>query len=238
MNGEIYLIGDSHIGLGEGDHLEMVAWLERLRERKPKALYLNGDLFHYYIGDPKFVTSSVERVFAKMKELTAAGIEIHYVEGNRDFFLENSVADRSVTSVTTAGVFQAGERRFLVVHGDMINDRDWPYRFWRRLSKNPLTRIGVKLIPKKIARKFVESVEAKLARSNFKHKTRLPTELMEKFGRERAADGFDHVVFGHFHHKLVLPAGEGLVTVLPAWFAGGEALVVNPESGEWRFETV
>jgi UDP-2,3-diacylglucosamine pyrophosphatase LpxH len=125
------------------------------------------------------------------------------------------------------------------VHGDMINDRDWQYRFWRRASKNPLSRLGVELIPKKVARNFVDSVEQRLAKSNFKHKSRLPVEQMEAYGRKRAKEGFTHVVFGHFHNKTEIPAGRGMtVTVLPPWYESGEAMRIDPVTGAYEFVVV
>lgn len=235
---DIYLIGDSHIGLTDGDEAKMVAWLDRLEARRPAALYLNGDLFHYYIGDAKFATSSVQKLFDRVRRLRESGVPVHYVEGNRDFFLQNSLASQSCSSITLEARFEAGPRTFLVVHGDMINDRDWPYRAWRFASKNPLTRLAVKLLPRKIAKRFIDAAEEKLARTNFKHKTRLPTELMQQYGQRQQKRGVDHVVFGHFHHKLNLEAGNGRVTVLPAWFEKGEAMIVDSETGAVRFEVV
>ncbi|HEX7831612.1 MAG TPA: hypothetical protein VF787_18295, partial [Thermoanaerobaculia bacterium] len=122
---------------------------------------------------------------------------------------------------------------------DMINDRDWQYRFWRRASKNPIMKLGVNLIPKKIARNFVDSVEKKLASSNFKHKSRVPVELMERYGKQRSSDGFTHVVFGHFHQKLEIPAGRSmLVTVLPPWYETGEAMKIDTTTGAFEWVTV
>ncbi len=235
---QIFIIGDSHIGLSDGDEKPIVAWLERLKQYQPRALYLNGDVFHYLIGDPKFFTSSVKLAFAKLRELLDAGTAIHYVEGNRDFFIKHSEARHSVSEVVTEASFLAGDKHFFVIHGDMINDRDLPYRFWRRFSKNPIMRLGVKLIPKLLARRMVDGVEKKLAMSNFKHKTRLPVELMEAYGRKKGEEGVDMVVFGHFHRKLVVPAGKATVTVLPAWHDKGEALMVDPLSGESSFVIV
>ena len=97
--GQIYVIGDSHIGLADGDEAKIVAWLEKLEELKPKALFLNGDVFHYFIGHRNFVTASVEKFFAKLQSLRDRGIEVVYVEGNRDFFLEGSIAERAVSSL-------------------------------------------------------------------------------------------------------------------------------------------
>lgn len=236
--GQIVVIGDSHIGLSDGSEIPVNAWLDRLAALKPRALYLNGDLFHYLIAHPKFTTKSVELVMAKFRELRDGGIAIHYVEGNRDFFLKGSFVEEAVTDVAMEYSIPAGKNRYLVIHGDMINDRDWKYRFWRRASKNPISRLGVDLIPKKVARDFVDSVERRLASSNFKHKSKLPLALMEAFGRKRALDGFSHVVFGHFHNKLVLPAGPSTVTILPPWYESGEAMVIDPQTGEFQFVVI
>ncbi|HUP48622.1 MAG TPA: UDP-2,3-diacylglucosamine diphosphatase [Thermoanaerobaculia bacterium] len=233
--GQIFVIGDSHIGLGHGAEAPVTEWLERLAALKPRSLYLNGDVFHYLIAVPKFRTSSIEKVMAKLRELVDRGIGVHYVEGNRDFFVSGSYVEESVTDTAPRYSVTAGGKKYLIIHGDMINDRDWPYRFWRAVSKNPLMRFGLRLVPGGLARRFVDRVEKRLARSNFKHKTRLPLELMEAYGRQRAAEGFTHVVFGHFHHKLVLPAGQATVAVLPAWYEKREAMMIAPDTGEFHF---
>ncbi|MGN6186485.1 MAG: UDP-2,3-diacylglucosamine diphosphatase [Thermoanaerobaculia bacterium] len=236
----IYVIGDSHIGLAEGNEKRVNAWLDRLAATDAKALYLNGDLFHYLIAHPKFKTTSVERVMAKFRELRdERGIAIHYVEGNRDFFLKGSFVEDAVTDIALEYAIPAGTNKYLIVHGDMINDRDWQYRFWRRASKNPVTKLGVNLIPKKMARNFVDTVERKLASSNFKHKSRLPLELMERYGKQRATEGFTHVVFGHFHQKLEMPAGKSMtVTILPPWYETGEAMKIDPATGKYEWVVI
>ena len=236
--GRIFVIGDSHIGLADGNEQPISAWLDRLIAVKPKALYLNGDLFHYLIAHRKFFTPSVDKVLRKFREVVDAGIPIHYVEGNRDFFVKGSFVEESITDVGLEYAVKAGDKKFLIVHGDMINDKDWKYRFWRRASKNPVTKLGVSLIPKRVARKFVDSVESRLARSNFKHKTRLPVELMEAYGRKRGAEGFTHVVFGHFHQKLVLPSSGATVAILPPWYETGEAMTIDPATGDFSFEVI
>jgi UDP-2,3-diacylglucosamine hydrolase len=238
VSGEILIIGDSHIGLADGSEKPVVAWLDRAAARRPSALYLNGDLFHYLIAHPKFYTPSVDKVFAAFRQFRDRGIPIHYVEGNRDFFLRGSFVENSVTDVGLEYAIDAGKRRFLIVHGDMINDRDWPYRFWRRASKNPLSKFGINLIPKRTARKFVDSVEKRLAHSNFKHKSTLPKELMANYAEKRQRDGFTDVVFGHFHQKLVMPVGASRVMILPPWYETGEAMVIDPASGDFSFEKI
>jgi UDP-2,3-diacylglucosamine hydrolase len=236
--GQIFVIGDSHIGLSDGNEKPINDWLDRLKALRPKALYLNGDLFHYLIAHKKFFTPAVEKVLHKFRELVDSGVAIHYVEGNRDFFVKGSFVEDFVTDIDREYELRAGNHKYLIVHGDMINDRDWPYRFWRRASKNPVTRLGLELIPKGVARRFVDGVEKRLARSNFKHKTRLPVELMEAYGRRRGRDGFTHVVFGHFHHKLVMPGQPATIAVLPAWYETGEAMTIDPMTGDFAFVNI
>ena len=231
----IYVIGDSHIGLKDGAERRINAWLDRLAALRPQALYLNGDLFHYLIAHKNFRTSAVEKVMQKFGELRDQGTSVNYVEGNRDFFIKGSFVEQFVSDINTEFAVTAGTRRFLVTHGDMINDRDWKYRFWRHASKNPVTKLGVTMIPKKTAQKLVDDVEKRLARSNFKHKTNLPLELMKAYGDKRARDGFTDVIFGQFHAKIILPATNSTVTVLPAWYESGEAMRIDPVSGASEF---
>lgn len=236
--GAIWIIGDSHVGLGPGEEVRMVEWLDRLEAKHPRALYLNGDVFHYFIGNEKFMTPAVDGFLGRLRELRDRGTDVVWVEGNRDFFVRGSAAEEAVTRVVDWEEIRAGGRRVFVIHGDMINDRDLPYRFWRAFSKNRFMEFAVRLVPRKLARRLVDRVEKKLATSNFKHKTRLPVEQMHAYGRARQSEGYDLTVFGHFHHKLLVPEKDPCVVVLPAWFDGGEALTISPDTGEWRFEVV
>lgn len=236
--GQIVIIGDSHIGLAEGHEKPVIAWMDRLEALAPRALYLNGDLFHYLIAHSKFLTPSVEKVFERFRAFRDRGVPIHYVEGNRDFFLKGSFVESSVTDIAAHYDIKAGERKYLVVHGDMINERDWQYRFWRRASKNSVSKAAISLIPKKAARNFVDSVERRLSKSNFKHKSKLPLELMKHYAGRRAAEGYTDVVLGHFHEKTVMPSDGVTVTILPPWYESGEAMVIDPASGEFAFAVI
>jgi len=233
--GQIFVIGDSHIGLAEGSEKPILAWLDRFVILQPRALYLNGDLFHYLIADPKFHTPSVAKVFERLRQLRDGGVAVHYVEGNRDFYIQGSFAEKAVSDIALEFAVQAGPRKYLITHGDLINDHDYPYRFWRFASKNGLSRFALKFVPRRAARTFVDSVERRLARSNFKHKSQLPVAHFEAYGRDRGAEGYTDIVFGHFHQKLVLPTAGARVTILPPWYETGEAMAIDPDSGEFSF---
>src|SRR5438105_9456911 len=120
----------------------------------------------------------------------------------------------------------------------MINNLDNQYRFRQMTSTNPISHLPPKFIPQTNARRFVDTVEKKLSSTNFKHKSKLPLQQMEDYAERRRREGFTNVVFGHFHEKVVMPAGDTMVTVVPPWYESGEAMVINPQNGAFDWIVV
>ena len=60
-------------------------------------------------------------------------------------------------------------------------------------------------------------MEARLYRSNFKHKSRLPVEMIRAFAARRFASGIDVVLLGHFHRSWSERVNGGRVEILPAF---------------------
>ena len=143
---------------------------------------------------------------------------VRYVEGNRDFFLEDSVYARHFDSIALEHAFAAGGVRYLAVHGDGIDDRDWRYRFWRRASKNAVSRAAARRLPGALARRFVHDMDRRLAETNFEHKIRIPEAVIRRFGEKRLAEGHDVVLLGHFHKPMRFAVRGGEVRIVDAWF--------------------
>ena len=211
------VFADCHVGRRPGDEAPFLQALEKARERGAKAISLLGDTFHYFIAHPKFETPAIRSFLDTVERLAGHGVPATYVEVNRDFFLRGSYAERYFRAVVDEETFEAGGRRFLLTHGDLLNEADWPYRFWRFLSKNPVSRAAVGIVPKKAGNRLVWKVEARLYRSNFKHKTRVPVEMIRKFAARRFREGFDVLLLGHFHKSWTESVDSGRVEILPAF---------------------
>jgi UDP-2,3-diacylglucosamine hydrolase len=195
----IAVLADSHLGPRSADVEPFRRALVQMRAHGATALYLLGDVFHYMVADRKFSTPGLGAFVEAIRELRAAGIRVVYVEGNRDFFLRGSYLEPEFDEVAERASFRAGSRSFFLTHGDTINSRDWPYRFWRFASKNRVSWAVMKLLPRSAANRFVASMERKLSDTNFRHKSRLPVEMIERYARRRRREGFDVVLLGHFH---------------------------------------
>ncbi|MGH9443455.1 MAG: UDP-2,3-diacylglucosamine diphosphatase [Thermoanaerobaculia bacterium] len=211
----IAVLADSHLGQGPSGLPAFHRALAQARGRGATELYLLGDIFQYLIGDPKFSTPLTRDFLEEIRGFRATGAKVVYVEGNRDFYLRGSYLEKEFDAMGPDASFDAGGRRFFLVHGDGINQRDWPYRFWRFVSKNPVARVAMKLVPESSARRLVSRTERRLRDSNFKHKSRLPVDLIRSFAQKRFARG-DHVVLlGHFHQAWSEEMAGGEVRIVP-----------------------
>lgn len=211
------VFADCHVGRRPGDEEPFLQALDQAAARGARSISLLGDIFHFFIAHPKFETPAIARFLETVRALASRGVPVVYVEGNRDFFLRGSYAEGYFREVTDEETFQQGGRRFLLTHGDLINEDDIPYRFWRALSKNPISRAALDLVPKRAGNRLVWKVEARLYRSNFKHKTRLPVERIRAFAERRFAQGVDVLLLGHFHKPWSENVGRGRVEILPAF---------------------
>ena len=181
-------------------------------------LVVMGDLFQAWIGDPRFETAEVAAVVPALRVLRRRGVRVDYVEGNRDFYLAGSPYADAFDRVGPEVAFEAGGVRYLAVHGDGLNDRDWQYRFWRRLSKSRPVEIAVRRTPRRFAQRMVASTEERLSQTNFKHKRELPEAAIRAYAERRLAEGHDVLLLGHFHEPRTWKVAGGEVRLLDAWF--------------------
>jgi UDP-2,3-diacylglucosamine hydrolase len=214
----IALIADAHLSGPGGPAGPLVAQLEALPGQGCRHLVLMGDLFQAWVGFRSFETPDVTAAVSALRALRDRGVRIEYVEGNRDFFLEGSPYADAFDRVALETSFEIGGVRYLAVHGDGLNDKDWKYRFWRWLSKSAAVRFLVRSIPRRLAHRMVHSTERRLSQTNFKHRAALPEAAIRSYAERRLAEGYDVLLLGHFHEPRIWQVAGGEVRLLDAWF--------------------
>lgn len=214
----VALVADAHLGGSSATPEELVAQLEELPAAGCRRLVLLGDIFHVWVGDRRFETPAIRTVFPALERLRDRGLAIDYVEGNRDFFLTGSVYATPFRTIGTETTVEADGAKTLLVHGDGLDPSDRQYRFWRWLSKSALSRALILNLPRSIAQRALDRTEARIARTNFRHRQRLPREAITRYAEARLAEGFDTVVVGHFHEPAEWEVAGGRVRILDAWF--------------------
>ncbi len=223
------VFADAHLGQVERDAEDFLEALEGVRRSGFSTAVLLGDIFHYFIGDSKLETPLLRKTLDGLQGVASRGLSLRYVEGNRDFFVAGSPYAAPFASWALTDGIRVGPSAYAFVHGDRVNTADLPYRFWRVVSKNPVAHAALKAIPGSLARAIVSRTEARLYRSNFKHKEKLPEAALLAEGRAARRAGYDALLVGHFHVARTL-TGEGSVThVLPAWLEERKHAEIAPD---------
>ena len=214
----VALLADSHLSGPGGSAGPLVDQLMALPAQGCDRLILMGDVFQAWIGARRFESDDIRAVVAALRSLRAGGLRIDYVEGNRDFFLKDSVYADAFDGVVLETTVEVDGVRYLAVHGDGLNDKDWKYRFWRWLSKSAPVRFVVLHTPRRLAHRMVSSTERRLSQTNFKHRAALPEEAIRRYAERRLAEGHDVLLLGHFHEPRTWAVKGGEVRLLDAWF--------------------
>ena len=229
VEGGVAVFADAHLGQVEQDAEDFLDALEGVRRRGFGTAVLLGDIFHYFIGNAKLETPLLTRTLRGLKEVSSRGLSLRYVEGNRDFFVAGTPYARPFASWALTDGLRVGSTRYAFVHGDRVNSADIPYRFWRRISKNAMAHGILKVIPGALARAIVSRTEARLYRSNFRHKKVLPEAALLAEGRVARGAGYDALLVGHFHVARTLADGGAVTHVLPAWLEERKHAEIAPD---------
>ncbi len=216
----VAVVADAHLGGPGGTADLLIEQLRELATSECRHLVLLGDLFHVWVGAEGYETPDIRAIASALGELRAQGFRIDYIEGNRDFFIGSGPYAELFDTVGTEVDFEVGGRRYLAVHGDGLNDRDYSYRFWNWLSKSSASRFFMLNLPDGVARWLVGVTERQLAKTNFKHKSVIPEAVIRDYAESRFAEGFDVLLLGHFHEARQWQVGHGEVQLLEAWFRG------------------
>jgi len=189
-----------------------------------------GDLFDLWFGKHPFEYQ--KSVLERMKELSAQGLALHYVEGNRDFGIGHLAGTLFRDVWSEAFELKWFGRSLYLVHGDLINTKDIPYRFWRALTKNALSLRLLDALPASFLLKRSSHLEQQMRTTNLKNKSRYPEEECSHFCMQQFQRGADLIIAGHFHaeiEKSVQIDGRNVLFYnLPGWEQGFRYLVIPP----------
>jgi len=225
------IIADAHVGQGTDDCRAMTSLVERAGASGVGELIYLGDAFQYLIGMSKFWTTGVHRVLECWRQARSDGMEIGIVEGNRDFFLDAPDLAAEIDWSARVREFVAGGRRYRLVHGDLVNRRDFQYRFWSTISKSGVARVWAGLLPRSAAVAIVRRMEAHLATTNRKFRYTKPIADLEKSAAEAWAEGIGTVFWGHFHSPWMCSDGDHEALIIPAWLENRSSVLVRGDGG-------
>ncbi len=216
MSQRAVIVTDAHINSTE-DADFFANFLNTVLQRGD-SLYILGDFFSVWLGLKKVQESFHLSVISELKKTGGNGIKIHYIEGNRDFFLKNSFLEDIFSSISESEtVLESGEQKYLLTHGDTLNRKDRQYLLWRKLSKNILLRLLTKATPSFILKKTIGSAEMNMKKTNRANRISFPEEEIVKLSETYRKQGFQGLITGHFHKEKIINFNGFGIYCLPDW---------------------
>ncbi|MDH3591319.1 MAG: UDP-2,3-diacylglucosamine diphosphatase, partial [Planctomycetota bacterium] len=190
MTGIDYFASDVHLAAEKPEVSDrFLRFLDVVRKDATR-LFLLGDIFDLWVGSKQTGLPYVVPILARLRELTGAGIEVHYMAGNRDFNFDARVnggpPPRRLPEVMTV---ESHGSRLLLTHGDLLCTGDRAYRRARTIGRSIPVRAAIGGMPLALST-FLGRGYRRLSERAVARKSRRETAV--DFGRVRA-----HLLNGH-----------------------------------------
>ena len=171
--------------------------------RQAQALYLLGDLFEAWLGDDA-PGALGEQLIEALGRLSAAGVALFVMQGNRDFLLGERFCKRAGASfLEDPTVVTIGTVRVLLTHGDALCTSDARYQRLRFLVRDPGVQRAFLALP--LARRRALAAEARAgSHAHLAAADDYITDVSQAAVEQAlAAAGVDVLLHGHTHRPAV-----------------------------------
>jgi UDP-2,3-diacylglucosamine hydrolase len=136
------IFSDVHLKVVPEDrarHEEFIAFLHAFPADEFDTFICLGDLFDFWFEYKSVIFSDFFGVLRALADIRDAGVEIHLICGNHDFWAGRFLReDLGIHIHPNTMAYDFGDLRGHLVHGDGINPEDWKYRAYKRVARNPL----------------------------------------------------------------------------------------------------
>lgn len=103
-----------------------------------RQLYLLGDIFEAWAGDDDLDDPYHQQVVGELKKISAAGVEVFWMAGNRDFLVGTRFADATgIKLLPDPYVATIAGRLLVLTHGDAYCTDDTAYMQFRAQVRQP-----------------------------------------------------------------------------------------------------
>jgi UDP-2,3-diacylglucosamine hydrolase len=236
-------ISDLHLSSERPEIGERFIGFLRREAARSDALYILGDLFEYWIGDDELGSPDADplslRVIAALAQLTAAGVALRLMHGNRDFLLGDGFLQ-----ATGAALLEDPTRLelegtpTLLTHGDVLCTDDLAYQRFRAQARTPQWRNAI--FSQSLAQRRRTLVGLREKSEQVKRETPMAIMDANAGAVEQAFRAYrvERIIHGHTHrpgrHLLRVDGRHCERWVLPDWYQAGGCLAIEAGTAELR----
>ena len=205
MDKVYFFISDIHLGLqskSEEDEKEkkLVNFL-KFAESNCDELFIVGDLFDYWFEYKRVYQKGFYRTLNALKDLSERNIKFHYFIGNHDFLHRD---------------FFEEEFNAIMHHGDGLVSNDTGYNILKWILRNSFFQWLYSLLHPDLGI-AIASKTSKSSRVYTEKKDYGQVDGLFEAAKKKIDEGFDYIIFGHLHKRLVVSYNQGTYINLGSW---------------------
>ena len=209
----LYIFSDAHLGSGS-EELEAtkVARIEELFGKvrtDGDRLVILGDLFDFWFEYKHAIPKEHTDVLFMLRDLVRHGIEVDYVSGNHDFWMDSYFESNIGLHLHRDTLeIEYGGKRLHLTHGDGLARADRGYRFLKRILRNRFNIWLYRKLPPDWAIPLAKWVSSS-SRDYTSRRDHTFEPDYEQYAASIIEQGFDCVAIGHLHIPVIRALGNG-----------------------------
>jgi UDP-2,3-diacylglucosamine hydrolase len=216
-----FYISDIHLGLQdkqtEDNKEKLLVKFLRYAESNCDELYIVGDLFDYWFEYRKVYQKGYYRTLAALKDISEKGIKIHYFIGNHDFLHRDFFKEEIGTNLYYDPVsVELNGKKFFIGHGDGMVENDTGYLILKWILRNNFFQWLYSLIHPDLGIALA-SRTSKSSRGYTAKKDYGEVDGLFESAKKKIDEGFDYVIFGHLHKRIIAQYKQGTYINLGSW---------------------
>ncbi len=241
-DGPALFISDLHLSPALPRTVQVFEDFLRGPAREASILFILGDLFEYWIGDDMLdvdmpagpqranrpgvdpaspatepLGAFARRMTAAMADLSASGVPIAVMRGNRDFLLgERFARAAGAVMLDDPCVFSFLGQALVLSHGDQLCTDDVGYQRFRRVAHSPLGKAFFLTLPLRLRMAIANRIRRRSAAKGA-HRMAYADANASAIAALLDAAGERTLVHGHTHRPARHADGRRVRWVLPDW---------------------
>lgn len=184
-------------------------------------MFIVGDLFDFYFEYPHTIPKMYFDLYLAIESLRKKDIEVHYVLGNHDYWVQSFIRDRLMTKVypQAADIVIRG-KSFHITHGDGILSWDRGYRILKAVIRNPFFIWCYRWLHPTLGYGFAHWVSRTGYHNGHsaEYNRRVQDEL-SAYASQQIARGSQFVICGHYHQSVDHELSGGKLIVMGDWIS-------------------
>ena len=241
MSSTTFFISDVHLTLDKGEwersrRQRLYRFFELVKKKKGQ-LFIIGDFFDFWFEYKHVVAKGYLDVLFELRMLQRAGVKIHFVRGNHDWWTRELLSDDLGLQVYSDDAsIEIDGRQVYLIHGDGLLKHDSGYRLLKRIIRHPVFVFLYRWLHPDIGIATAQSASQISRKYNSGGYGDKYFDELTEFARTKWSEGSHLVVMGHYHLNRMITVDGNTFACLGDWigqFTYGQLLEGNFTLEHW-----